>query len=76
MTNEGDISVADWVHSWNKMHGDLSSDSFAWDKFAANMASFFTSDVSPFIERLEANGVAYLARKYKHKSDADAWASL
>ena len=73
MTNEGDISVADWVHSWNKMHGDLSSDSFAWDKFAANMASFFTSDVSPFIERLEANGVAYLARKYKHKSDADAW---
>ena len=73
MTNEGDISVADWVHSWNKMHGDLSSDSFAWDKFAANMASFFTSDVSPFIERLDANGVAYLARKYKHKSDADAW---
>ena len=26
-----------------------------------------------FIERLEANIVAYLARKYKHKSDADAW---
>ena len=61
VTREGSEHVSDWVKLWTTLHGAPGADDFEWDEFAPMLVTLFTTDLSPFVERLRANGVSFLA---------------
>jgi hypothetical protein len=72
VTPEGNVSVGDWIMSWNALHDEIVRNGLGeWDVFAAQMVTFYTPYLGPFIKKLTKEGTPFFATRYAHPGTAD-----
>ena len=72
VTPEGNVSVGDWIESWTTLHDEIAHNGLGqWDVFAAQMVTFYTPHLGPFIKKLTKEGTPFFATRYAHPGTAD-----
>ena len=73
VTNEGNVTTAEWVAYWRSLHTDFSG---GWDAFMALGSTFYVPDVTPFAEKLTEMGAPTMRVRYANPIDSTPMFSL
>ena len=61
VTREGSKPVDHWVALWTGLHGDYGAANWTWDEYMPMLVQLYAPDLSPFVAKLRANNVSFLA---------------